>query len=136
MTNTAVKIPSKKPVSPTLIAHTAEDLFQTGKFKTWKKGQIANPSWLKREVSYDFVTVEAPKTLDNLAQYLACADPRLSVADYNTFSTGVDKAGNEMICLYDCGPEGDQRKVTIIICTVDDVAMRVVELVELHCGKD
>lgn len=137
MTNTAVKLTNTKTtVTPPLIAHNTDDLFQQGRFKIWKKGQISNPGWLKREVGYDFITIDTAKTLEHLAQYLAGADPRLAVADYNTFSTGIDRADNEMICLYDSNEDGDQRKVAIIICAIDDVALRVVELVDLHCGKD
>lgn len=113
-----------------------DEVFTDGKFHLWKKGQITNPKWLDRQTGHDFINIKTAGDLADLTKYLAADDERLAAEYYNTFSTGLDKAKNLMICLYDQGETGDQTKRAIIIVHDQTLAMGVLAGVEEYCGVE
>lgn len=117
--------------------HPAEELFDTGgRYRTWKKGDVTSPKWLKRETSFDFITLKTERDVLDFEKYLAGADERLSVQFYNTFTTGTDKAGSPMIVLNDMDDQGDTVKRAIVIAPDTELALRVVSLVDHFCAGE
>lgn len=117
------------------IARTEHEVFGSGP-KSWKRGQITNPSWLKRENGYDFVTIKSAKELEDFARYIKQEDDRLSVQYYNTYTTLTDKNENPMIVLNDIDENGDTKKIAMIVVLERQLAMMAVEIVENACGED
>lgn len=116
------------------IARDEKEIFEPGKFRMWKKGEISNPSWLKRDSGSDFITVKSAADVQNVAKYLSGEDQRLACEYYNCYSTQHDKSGNRMIVLYDQNEAGDNKKIAIIVMNVpDQLSMLMVEFIEEFC---
>lgn len=125
-----------KQTSAAQIAHEYDDIFQNGRFRMWKKGEISNPKWLKRDNGYDFLTMGTVRDVECLERYLSRVDERLCAQPYNAYSTGFDSKGNEMVGLYDTDEHADARKVALIVCTNTEVALRVVALAEQYINEE
>lgn len=119
---------------PLFVARSIDEMFGP-KAIIWKKGAVQNPIWLKRENGYDFINIKLDKELLELEKYLAGGDERLAVRPYNLFSTGHDKAQNRKVCLLRevDADNGDIDRVAVIICFNDDIALKVVALVDEYC---
>lgn len=120
-------------VKPAPIARSVEDLFITGRYQTWKKGETTNPRWLRKENGFDFIALTTEKDMLDFEKYLACDDPRLHVEHYNTYTTGRDKNSHPMIVLNEMDVTGDTTKRAIIVINSEDLALRAMELIEHFC---
>lgn len=122
----------------TNVARTDKEIFDNPekKFTTWKKGQIMNPRWLKRDISGDFITIKNEQDMKDMEQYLSGADERLACEYYNAFFCGRDSGGHRMIGLNDIDSAGDQKKIAIIIIIEETLALQVVEIIDTYCGAE
>lgn len=126
---------------PAPIARSEAELFDEDRprnFTMWKKGQITNPKWLQRDNGSDFITIKTEGDLVDFEKYVARFDERLACQYYNVFSTGHDKATppNRIVGLYDQDETGDNKKIAFVCIINKGLAMRVVEIVEEHCGEE
>ncbi len=119
--------------APYLLA--ANDMFTPGRYRTWKKGDVTSPLWLKRQNGSDFVTINSERDLADFEQYLARADHRLMVEPYNTFTTGTDKAGSPMMVLNEMDEDGDTTKRAIVVVPDQKLALRAVVMIDEHCSE-
>lgn len=104
-----------KPSQKATIEHDAEAIFTEGRYNMWKKGELSNPTWLKKNNGHDFICLKSAKDVDAFRLYLSGQDQRQCCEYYNCFSTGKDREGKPMIVLYDQDENGDQIKRAIII---------------------
>jgi len=91
---------------------------------------------MKRDNGFDFINIKNAKEAEQFWLYLSREDERMAVAYYNTFVTSLDKAGNPMIVLTDMDHHGDQKKIAIVIVTVEELVMPIVEKIDEFCGED
>lgn len=131
------KLSTPEKIPNPVLSRTHGEIFQRERTMTWKKGQITNPKWLQRHNGYDFVSLNDKKDLADLERFLSGADDRLHTEYYNTFTTGMDKADNPMIVLYDQAEDGDMQKRVIIVCVGQAVdPLDAVALAEKFCGVE
>ncbi|WP_422923194.1 hypothetical protein [Singulisphaera sp. PoT] len=120
----------------TLYLSTASELFTPGRYRTWKKGDVTSPLWLKRQNGTDFVRINSERDLSDFEQYLAGADERLKVESYNTFTTGTDKNGSPMMVLNEMDEYGDTTKRAIVVVPDQNLAMRAVTMIDHYCRSE
>lgn len=112
----------------------AAELFTFGKYRTWKKGDVTSPLWLKRQNGSDFVTIHSERDLCDFEQYLSGRDERLKVDFYNTFTTGTDKNGSPMMVLNEMNEFGDTTKRAIVIVPDQKLALLAVAVIDRYCA--
>lgn len=127
---------NKEKLKLVKVMRSEAELFVSGQPRQWKKGEISNPSWLKRENGHDFITINTLKELESFAVYMSREDERLSCAYYNTFTTMYDRAANHMIVCADLDENGDSKKVVVVVVKTKELVMPAVEIVETYCGTE
>lgn len=125
----------KNPAIKATVGQDAATLFPQGRYQMWKKGEISNPTWLKKNNGHDFICLKSPKDVDAFKLYLSGRDQRQCIEYYNCFSTGRDREGRHMVVLYDQDENGDQNKRAIVVIghaavDLDEVLLAIDEFCE------
>jgi hypothetical protein len=117
-----------------IVAKDREELFPQSGFRMWKKGEVANPTWLQRENGHDFCIIKTEKNLQDFIRYLGGDDQRLAVRPYNCFSTALDRNGKDMLMLIDMDENATQSRVCIALVLDQALTNRAIGAVDHHCG--
>lgn len=127
----------KANVKPRPVMRTIDEMFQTGRYHPWKKGEVTSPRWLARDNGFDYIKLNSPQDMQDFEKYLARAraDIRLAVESYNSFTTGRDKNSNPMLVLNEVDAlSGDTTKRAIVVLINHELAEAAVALVDHFCA--
>lgn len=111
-----------------------KELFQTGKYKSFKKGDLYRDPRIKQVTGQaDFLIIDNDvKDFDFLDKYLNGELPNYPSEEFNMYTTGVDKNNMPMIGLYWVTENMDQIKRSIILCRGGSETA-VLEVVDNNC---